>query len=73
MITRPTGLALRDWSDAVVLDLDRFGAFSKLSNDDWRAWGVQFLNNSIIGRNLPDPNGFSDWRDWAERLCSTTL
>lgn len=73
MITRPTGLTLNDWADAIVLDLDRYGAFGRLSDEDWQGWGVQFLNNSLIGKNLPNPYGFLDWREWAERLCSTTL
>ena len=27
-----------------------------------------FLNNTTIGRNLPIPYVFTDWREWAERL-----
>jgi hypothetical protein len=69
-ITRPTGLALRDWADQIVLDLDNYGAFGKLMNDaDWQDWAVQFTNNTTLGRNLPNPYAFSDWRDWAERMA----
>jgi hypothetical protein len=69
-ITRPTGLTLRDWADQVVLDLDNYGAFGRLNRDsDWQNWAVQFLNNTTLGRNLPNPYQFTDWRRWAERLA----
>lgn len=68
-ITRPTGMALRDWADQIVLDLDNYGAFGKLMNEnDWQNWAVQFLNNTTLGRNFPIPYAFDDWRDWAERF-----
>jgi hypothetical protein len=69
-ITRPTGMALRDWADQLVLDLDNYGAFGKLMNDaEWQDWALQFFNNTTLGRNLPNPYAFSDWRDWAERMA----
>lgn len=69
-ITRPTGMELRDWADQVVLDLDRYGAFGRLENEaEWRDWAVQFLNNTTLGRNPPNPYQFADWREWAERLA----
>lgn len=69
-ITRPVGMALRDWADRVVLDLDNYGAFGRLEDEArWQDWAVQFLNNTTLGRNLPNPYQFADWRDWAERLA----
>lgn len=73
MITRPTGMELQDWADQVALDLDVFGPVSRISGDDWQNWGVQFLNFSTIGRNLPNPYNFTDWREWAERMCQMSL
>ena len=71
-ITRPTGMQLEDWAAQVVVDLDPYGAFGRLSDTAaWQDWAVQFLNNSTIGRNLPNPYQFADWRDWAERLCGS--
>lgn len=69
MITRPHGLTVSDWADQVVLDLDRYGAFSKIVDGDWQNWGVQFLNNGTLGRAMPNPYGFDNWIDWAERFC----
>ena len=69
-ITRPSGMALRDWADCVVLDLDNYGAFGRLTDEaHWQDWGVQFLNNTTLGRNLPNPYQFTDWRQWAERMA----
>lgn len=70
MITLPAHLSLADWADQVVLDLDRYGAFGRIVNDDWREWGSQFLGVMGLGAyNLPNPYYFSDWREWANRFC----
>jgi hypothetical protein len=69
IITMPTNMELLDWAAQINLDLDAFGAFGRLDNPDrWQDWGMQFLNNTTIGRNLPIPYGFTDWKEWAERL-----
>lgn len=69
-ITRPTNMQLLDWADCVVLDLDNYGSFGRLGSEaQWQAWGVQFLNNTTIGRNLPNPYQFTDWREWADRMA----
>lgn len=69
MIVRPVNITLRDWADSVSLDLGVYGIVGKIDEDDWQAWGVQFTNNVGIGKNMPNPYQFEDWRDWAERMC----
>ena len=70
MITLPTNMALSDWADQIVLDLDPYGSFGRLDNVNlWQDWAVQFLNNTTIGKNIPRPYDFENWRDWAERFC----
>jgi hypothetical protein len=69
-ITRPTYMKLQDWADQMSLDLDRYGAFGRLQDESrWQDWAVQFLNNTTLGRNLPNPYSFDNWQDWAERFC----
>lgn len=68
-ITRPTGLALRDWGDCVSADLRNFGVIATISGDDWQSWGAQLCGNPSLGFALPDPYQFIDWRVWGERLC----
>jgi len=71
-ITRPSYMQLNDWADQIALDLDSYGAFGRLDNpDDWQNWAMQFLNNTSLGRNFPQPYDFTDWREWAERFCQT--
>ena len=70
IITLPTGMELLDWAAQIIIDLDSYGSFGRLDNPNrWQDWGMQFLNNTTIGRNLPIPYGFEDWREWAERFC----
>ena len=72
MITLPRYIGLRDWADQVVLDLDVYGSFGRLDDETkWQYWAVQFLNNSTLGRNFPNPYSFDNWQDWAERFCQS--
>ena len=72
IVTLPTNLELTDWANQVILDLDPYGAFGRLSDEArWQDWAVQFLNNTTIGRNPPIPYAFDDWREWAERFCQS--
>jgi len=68
-ITRPHGMELLDWAAQVIIDLDPYGSFGRLQDPSrWQDWAVQFLNSTFIGRNLPNPYGFNNWKEWAERL-----
>lgn len=70
IITLPQNLALQDWADQVVLDLDVYDVFPKLADADWQNWGTQFLNSLALGPyNLPNPYLFADWQEWADRFC----
>ena len=72
MITLPTYMKLNDWADQIILDLDIYGAFGKLEDEsEWQNWAVQFLNNTTLGRNPPNPYSYDNWKDWAERFCQT--
>lgn len=66
----PQGMALLDWADQIVYDLDPFGSFEKLGHEyDWQNWGARLLANCDLTENLPSPYQFTDWREWAERVC----
>lgn len=68
-ITRPTFMSLQDWADQLCLDLNPYGVVGRLDDEsNWQNWAVQFLNNTSLGRNLPLPYDFDDWREWAELL-----
>ena len=71
-VTLPTRMDLVDWANQVSLDLDSYGAFGRLDNpENWQNWAMQFLNNTSLGRNFPNPYDFDVWSDWAERFVQT--
>lgn len=65
----PTGFTAVEWADR-VLALTADNVTGRLDNPDkWREWAAGFLRNSrSIDLLPPDPEGFSDWREWAERM-----
>lgn len=71
-VTRPSYMTLSDWADQIALDLDSYGAFGRLDKDsEWQNWAMQFLNNTSLGKNFPNPYDFNHWQEWAERFCQT--
>lgn len=69
-VTLPTNMALRDWADQVVLDMDKYGAIGKLMDESkWQDWAMQIFNNTSLKNNFPIPYQFNNWKDWAERFC----
>ncbi len=70
MIPQPMDMTLQQWTDAAVLALDNFDSIGRMFGEDWQDWGVRLMTPlSLSGLNLPDPYGFTDWREWAQRLC----
>lgn len=68
-IVSPTGITLLDWADQLVLDLSQYGVIGRLeAESEWQDWAMQLLNNTTLGRNLPNPYNFTEWKEWAERL-----
>ena len=69
-VTLPQGMGLTDWADQISFDLDPYGSFGKLEDENaWQDWATQFLNNLTLQENFPQPQEFVDWREWAERFC----
>lgn len=69
-VTLPVNMQLRDWADQIALDLDRYGAFGRLDDENrWQDWAMQFLNNTALKNNFPVPYNFNNWKEWAERFC----
>jgi len=63
-------MTLVEWADSIIPYVSQFDNIGKLLDDDWQKWGVSLLQPlSLDGSFLPDPYGFTDWREWATRLC----
>lgn len=64
----PRGMTWDQWSKltAELFARQDLGTMSELRWQEWAAGfsGVGYFLNS----GVPDPTGFADWRDWAERL-----
>lgn len=71
-IIDPMGMTVREWADAMTIDLEQFGNIGRLDRDeDWRGWGLQLMTMGLLsGTTVPDPYAFPDWRPWAASLTN---
>lgn len=69
MTTLPAFIGLRDWADAMSIDLQSYGLVPRLDDDDWKDFGRRLLILTNLS-TVPDPEGFEDWREWASRFVS---
>jgi len=65
----PRGMAWQEWASAVLISVgDAWSFGSPPDETQWRDFAVGFVRAPTFAqRVLPDPYGFSDWRDWAMR------
>jgi len=64
--TLPAFMGLRDWADAMAIDLQSYGIVPRLDDDDWQNWAARLLQVLPQYNGLaPDPYAFDDWREWA--------
>ncbi len=70
MSVDPRGMTLTQWADAVVLTLGGNYGFGKLGSEaEWQDWAAGIVRaQPFVQRNPPNPYGFNDWRDFAERI-----
>lgn len=65
----PVNMSLQDWADSVILTINDAWSFGKLTDKNWQDWAVAFVTaNGYSQRNIPNPYGFTDWREWAMRV-----
>lgn len=73
---------VRDWADIMAGQLGFFtdpvqgsdDNFARLDDPaEWQTWacGV-FGGTDPLGQDVPDPNDYDDWKEWAMRMFSTT-
>lgn len=67
MIT-PIGIGVSDWFDSTTLDLVQYGVLPRYSGD-WKEVAALWLQNpNITSKQVPRPEPFDDWREWASRF-----
>jgi hypothetical protein len=70
MLNDPRNMTAQQWFDALALVVtDAPRATGKLLNEeDWQNYAAGFVfAQSGIGRSIPDPYEYKDWREWASR------
>ena len=69
----PRPMKIKDWTDAMTINLERFGGIPILQNEKkWQEWGASISQlSSLSGTDVPNPYEFSDWQVWAQRLNET--
>ena len=68
----PRGLKLAEWGAVVAEQLASSGVSAPHDENDWKAW-VSALHQvpSLVSMNIPGPDGFDSWQDWAERFIGS--
>ena len=72
-VVNPDGMTAMEWTAAMHINLERFGAIPILQNDkNWQDWGASISSlSSLNGMVIPNPYEFNDFQGWAQRLNET--
>jgi len=70
MNINPIGMTVRDWCDWMVSELRQYGLVSVLDQErNWKQWAIRVSElPGLAGLNPPDPRGFDDFYEWANRF-----
>lgn len=71
ILINPAGMTLRDWADRSTGIFQKFGFRQRLiDDDDLVKWGMNlvYVLARVKGAQIPRPDQFQDWREWAVRL-----
>lgn len=82
-IINPTGFQnVIEWADFMTGALGFFADpicgsdsnYERLDDPDkWQEWAAGVFGGvDALGQDVPDPFAYDDWREWAERMFSTT-
>ncbi|WP_455363614.1 hypothetical protein [[Eubacterium] cellulosolvens] len=69
----PRGMTFTDWSDRVngVL-VNRTPWRFDGDESEWREWAQHLKDHpDFQGQNIPQPEAFADWEEWAMRFNQT--
>lgn len=66
-IPRPLELKFTEWGALAAEQLVRYGVAEPLSEDSWKSWVcVLFYIPELDAKNIPSPDLYPRWQDWAE-------
>lgn len=72
-ITLPTNMAYEDWFNQLQIDQPTLTEVPTRPMEDNWVNDVELLlrNNQCALLNSPRPDGFANWRDWADRFIQS--
>lgn len=71
-IPLPYGLEFVEWAIYATEQLAEYGIAPPTSEDEWATWAnALFSVPDLVAQGIPQPIGFANWREWAERFVGT--
>lgn len=65
----PYNISFEDWAASVVQDFPLDIVPVEANEDNWKEWANYVAFSRTFSQNdVPGPDGFDDWHDWAERV-----
>lgn len=66
IIPQPEGLEFTQWSALVTEQLAAYGVGAATDNETWKVWVCAlFYIPELVAKNIPSPDQYTDWPDWA--------
>jgi hypothetical protein len=70
----PRYMDLRTWANFLVQDFGNSMLPILLDEDRWKEWAMRVYEApAFCNAGAPQPQGFSDWRPWAERIVGLSI
>lgn len=70
IVVRPDNMGLIDWAAQLLIDFPTTNLPILYNEDAWKEWGNLVISTqSFANKAAPRTDGYSDWRDWAERIA----
>jgi hypothetical protein len=68
----PQGISFNDWGARVTEEFAQYGVPVPFAEDRWKDWACSLFHvDSLVRRGIPAPDGFNDWRLWAQRFLES--
>ncbi len=63
----PIGITFERWAAEVTINAA--APLPPPNEENWKAWAAAYVQQSR--GDVPNPEGFADWHEWAARLLET--
>lgn len=76
LLPEPYQLKFSEWAALVSEQMvaSGFSILPPLNEVDWQTWVRGFVGApELVAKNVPLPDGYSDWRPWAHQFLESLL